>query len=135
MVLSIFAFTGFESAATIAEESRNPTRFVPWAITGSVALMGIFYVFCAWGLQVGWGVSNLTALANSPTAPAFVLGHRLWAGAWLLILIALLNSGIGVCIACTTSSTRTLFSMARSGGLPEAGCPRCTPSTAPRTGR
>ena len=34
--------------------------------------MGIFYVFCAWGLQVGWGVSNLTALADSPTAPAFV---------------------------------------------------------------
>jgi amino acid transporter len=118
VVLSIFAFTGFESAANIAEESRNPTRFVPWSIVGSVALMGIFYVFCAWGLQVGWGVSNLTALANSPTAPAFVLGHRLWAGAWLLILIALLNSGIGVCIACTTSSTRTLFSMARSGGLP-----------------
>ena len=119
VVLSIFAFTGFESAANIAEESRNPTRYVPWAIIGSVALMGIFYVFCAWGLQVGWGISNLTALANSPTAPAFVLGHRLWAGAWILILIALLNSGIGVCIACTTSSTRTLFSMARSGGLPK----------------
>jgi amino acid transporter len=119
VVLSIFAFTGFESAANIAEESRNPTRYVPWAITGSVALMGVFYVFCAWGLQVGWGVSNLTALANSPTAPAFVLGHRLWGAAWILILIALLNSGIGVCIACTTSSTRTLFSMARSGGLPK----------------
>ena len=89
VVLSIFAFTGFESAANIAEESRNPTRYVPWAIIGSVALMGIFYVFCAWGLQVGWGISNLTALANSPTAPAFVLGHRLWAGAWILILIAL----------------------------------------------
>jgi|GEM_PF-157564 len=118
VVLSIFAFTGFESAANIAEESRSPRRYVPRAIVGSVALMGIFYVFCAWGLQVGWGVNNLGALANSPTAPAFALGHRLWAGAWVLILIALLNSGIGVCIACTTSSTRTLFSMARSGGLP-----------------
>ena len=32
--------------------------------------------------------------------------------------MALLNSGIGVCIACTTSSTRTLYGMSRTGALP-----------------
>ena len=31
-----------------------------------------------------------------------------------------MNSGLGVCIACTTSSTRTLFGMARTGALPAA---------------
>jgi len=81
-------------------------------------LIGAFYVICAWGLQIGWGTDNLTALANSPTAPAFVLADRLWHGGSLLVLIALVNSGLGVCIACTTSSTRTLFGMARTGALP-----------------
>ena len=118
IVLSIFAFTGFESAAAVGEESRNPKRLVPMAIAGSLILIGAFYVFCAWGLQIGWGTHNLAALANSPTAPAFVLADRLWSGGSIIVLIALVNSGLGVCIACTTSSTRTIFGMARTGALP-----------------
>lgn len=118
IVLSIFAFTGFESAAAVGEESRDPRRLVPVAIAGSLALVGAFYVVCAWGLQVGWGTGDLAALADSPTAPAFVLADRLWQGASVLVLIALVNSGLGVCIACTTSSTRTIFGMARTGALP-----------------
>jgi amino acid transporter len=120
VVLSIFAFTGFESAATIGEESRNPHRIIPRSIIGSVAAIGVFYVFTAWGLQVGWGVNTLDTLADSPTAPAFVLAQRLWHGGWIVVLIALVNSGIGVCIACTTSATRTLYGMSRTGALPAA---------------
>jgi amino acid transporter len=118
IVLSIFAFTGFESAATVAEESRDPKRLVPRAISGSLILIGLFYVFCSWGLQIGWGTNKLDSLANSPTAPAFVLADRLWSGGSIIVLIALVNSGLGVCIACTTSSTRTIFGMARTGALP-----------------
>lgn len=119
IVLSIFAFTGFESAAAVADESRDPKRLVPKAIIGSLALVGAFYVVCAWGLQIGWGTNDLDALAGSSTAPAFVLADRLWGGGGsIIVLIALVNSGIGVCIACTTSSTRTLFGMARTGALP-----------------
>jgi amino acid transporter len=120
IVLSIFAFTGFESAAAVGEESRDPKRLVPFAILGSLVLIGVFYVVTAWGLQIGWGTANLGALADSPTAPAFVLADRLWNGASLIILIALVNSGLGVCIACTTSATRTLYGMARTGALPSA---------------
>jgi amino acid transporter len=118
IVLSIFAFTGFESAAAVGEESRDPKRLVPKAIVGSLSLIGAFYVICAWGLQIGWGTNNLDALASSPTAPAFVLADRLWHGGSIIVLIALVNSGLGVCIACTTSSTRTIFGMARTGALP-----------------
>ena len=120
IVLSIFAFTGFESAAAVGGESRDPKRLIPRAIIGSLALVGAFYVICAWGLQIGWGTADLDALANSPTAPAFVLADRLWHGGSLIVLIALVNSGLGVCIACTTSSTRTIFGMARTGALPDA---------------
>lgn len=118
IVLSIFAFTGFESAAAVGEESRDPKRLVPRAISGSLVLIGAFYVVCAWCLQIGWGTDNLGALADSPTAPAFVLADRLWNGGSVIVLIALVNSGLGVCIACTTSSTRTIFGMVRTGSLP-----------------
>ncbi len=118
IVLSIFAFTGFESAAAVGEESRDPKRIVPKAIMGSLALIGIFYVITAWGLQIGWGTNDLDALAASPTAPAFVLADRLFNGASIVVLIALVNSGLGVCIACTTSATRTVYGIARTGALP-----------------
>ena len=118
VVLSIFAFTGFEGAATIGEESRNPQKIIPQAIIGSLVLIGAFYVFCAWGLQIGWGTDNLKALASSEAAPAFVLADRLWNGASFIVLIALVNSGLSVCIACTTSATRTLYGMAKTGALP-----------------
>ncbi|MET0901420.1 MAG: APC family permease [Mycobacterium sp.] len=121
VVLSIFAFTGFESAAAVGEESKDPKRLVPLAIMGSLTLIGIFYVVCAWGLQTGWGVDDLDALSASPTAPAFVLADRLWtSGGSLIVLIALVNSGLGVCIACSTSATRTIFGIARTGALPAA---------------
>ena len=119
VVLSIFAFTGFESAATIGEESRDPHRIIPRSIVWSVVAIGLFYVFCSWGLQMGWGVDNLNSMATSSAAPAFVLAQRVWGAGWLFILIALLNSGISVCIACTTASSRTMYGMARTGALPK----------------
>jgi amino acid transporter len=118
VVFSIFAFTGWESAAAVAEETKDPRRAIPRALIGSVVVLGAFYVFCAWGLQVGWGVDGLDKLAASSENPAFVVAHRLWGGAWILVLLALLNSGIAVCIACTTDSTRNWYAMARSGAFP-----------------
>lgn len=120
VVLSIFAFTGFESAAAVGEESRDPKRIIPKAIIGSLVLIGVFYVVTAWGLQIGWGTDKLDSLATSATAPAFVLSDRLWAGGSIIVLIALVNSGLGVCIACTTSATRTLYGIARTDALPKA---------------
>lgn len=118
VLFSIFVFTGWESAAALAEETRDPQRQIPRAIVGSVLLLGVFYVFCAWGLQLGWGIDNLDRLATTSELPAFAVAHRLWGSAWLLVLLALFNSAVAVCIACAVDSTRNWYAMARSGALP-----------------
>lgn len=118
VVLSIFAFTGWEGAAAVAEEARNPRKVIPQAIIGSLILLGIYYVFCAWGIQTGWGIAHLDTLADSKDSPAFAVAHRLWGNGWILILLALLNSGIAVCIACTVDSTRNWYAMARAEAIP-----------------
>ncbi len=118
VVLSIFAFTGWEGAAAVAEEARDPRKTIPRAILGSLVLLGIYYVFCAWGLQIGWGTKNLSGLASATENPAFILAHRVWGAGWVLVLLALLNSGIAVCIACTVDSTRNWYAMARAEALP-----------------
>ncbi|ASI60028.1 APC family permease [Raoultella ornithinolytica] len=118
VVLSIFAFTGWEGAAAVAEEARNPRKVIPQAIVGSVILLGIFYVFCAWGIQSGWGIAHMDTLGAATENPALTVAHRLWGPAWVLVLLALLNSGIAVCIACTVDATRNWFAMARSETMP-----------------
>ena len=48
------------------------------------------------------------------------LAQRVWAGAWVFLLFALVNSAIAVSIACFNGGTRTWYGMGRSGVLPTA---------------
>jgi amino acid transporter len=55
VVFSIFAFTGFDAVAPLAEESQDPRRTLPRAIMGSILFMGAFFLFCSWAVLIGWG--------------------------------------------------------------------------------
>ena len=118
VVFAIFAITGWDAAAPLAEESANPKRTVPRAVMGSILIMGVFLVLVSWGQTSGWGTNHLTSFASSAQLPAFVLGQRFWGGAWWIVLLALFNSAIAVSIACTNASTRFLYGMARAKALP-----------------
>jgi amino acid transporter len=120
VVFSIFAFNGWEGIAPLAEESENPRQNLPLAILISILLMGAFLIFGAWGLLVGWGTDRAAAFASSPENPTFVLAHAYWGKAWLVVLLALLNSMLAVAIAANNAATRVWFAMARSGSLPKA---------------
>jgi amino acid transporter len=120
VVFSIFAYTGWEGAAPLAEESENPSRNVPKAIYGSIAILGVLFIVCFWGLLNGWGVDDMVGLGKSSELPPFTLAHRFWGGAWILILLALVNSTIAVSIACSLVSTRMWYAMGRAGALPKA---------------
>jgi len=119
VVFSIFAYTGWEGVAPIAEESENPRRNVPLGIYISIAILGVMFIVCFWGLLVGWGVNDMAGLSKSSELPPFVLAHRFWHGAWILVLIALANSTLAVSIACSNVSSRIWFKMGRSGALPK----------------
>jgi amino acid transporter len=60
----------------------------------------------------------MKGFAGSSELPAFVLGHRFWGGAWIIVLIALFNSAVAVAIATTNAATRFIYGMARTGVLP-----------------
>ena len=120
VVFAIFAISGWDAAAPLGEETEDPKRTVPRAVIGSILIMGLFLVFVSWGQTVGWGTSRIPSLISSAQLPAFVLGHRLWGGAWVIVLIALFNSAIAVSIACMNASTRFLYGMSRTGALPKS---------------
>src|SRR6478672_8190302 len=58
MVFAILAFIGFEAAAPLGEEAKNPRRAVPRAVLGSALVIGIFYVLCAYAWVFGAGFNN-----------------------------------------------------------------------------
>ena len=120
VVFSIFAFSGWESTGPLAEESRNPKRNVPIGLVGSVAVLTVYFVFVTWGYLNGIGVDKVAATGN-PSAPwpVAIMAQRVWGGAWVLLLFALLNSAIALSIACFNGGTRTWYAMGRSGVLPK----------------
>ena len=120
VVFSIFAFSGWESTGPLAEESKNPRRNVPIGLVASVIILMVYFIFVTWGYLVGFGVDQASKITFDIPFPVTTLAQRVWGGAWVLLLFALLNSAIAVSIACFNGGTRTWYGMGRSGVLPAA---------------
>src|SRR3954454_10443209 len=64
MVFAILAFIGFEAAAPLGEEAKNPRRTVPFAVIGSALAIGLFYVLCSYAWVFGAGFNNFVNQAT-----------------------------------------------------------------------
>jgi len=120
VVFSIQGLTGWEGAAPLAEETRDPRRNVPRATMLSICLLGVFLIIAYWGQILGWGVSKLSTLPGSSDLPGLVLAHRFWGSAWWILLLAFLNTTIAVCLATANVGTRMWYRMAKGGSFPSA---------------
>ena len=117
MVFSILALSGFEAPAPLAQEARLPAQFIGKAIMLSLGSIGVFYIFTSYASAVGWGTGNMAAFAANAN-PYYVLGHSLWGAGWWFVVLAIINSAIGVGLACTNSASRVMYTMGRAGTLP-----------------
>lgn len=118
IVFTVQGLTGWEAAVPLAEESENPRRNVPRATMWSIIIVGAMLVLVFWGQVVGWGTDNLTKLPSSSELPALVIAHRVWGSLWVLALIAIFTSALGVSLACQNVASRMWFGMGRAGVLP-----------------
>jgi amino acid transporter len=118
VIFAMFAIAGWDAAAPLGEESEDPKKTTPRGVIGCIVIVGFLLVFMSWGQIAGWGTERIDTLSTSSELPAFVLGHKYWGGAWVIVLIALLNSAIAVAIACTSTATRFVYGMAKTGVLP-----------------
>ena len=109
-----FAYIGFDSLSTHAEEARNPQRDVPIGIITSLILCTVLYIAVATILtgMVPYDKINIDA----PVADAFAqkgLGF-----AHFLISIGALTGITSVLLVMMLSQPRILLAMARDGMLP-----------------
>lgn len=110
LLFAILMFIGFELAAALGEESRNPQRSIPIAVVATILIVGTFYVITQYTLAIG---ATETASDFVPMADVYL--NRFFA-VWidLAILLDILAVGIGFQLA----ASRGWFTLARDGLLP-----------------
>lgn len=118
MVFSVLALSGFEAPAPLAQETRRPGKFIGRAVMLSLFLIGGFYVLTSYASAIGWGTGRMNAFATNAN-PYYALGHSLWGAGWWFVVIALINSAIGVGLACTNAASRVMYTMGSAGTLPK----------------
>jgi amino acid transporter len=118
IVFSIFALAGWDASAPIAEESRDPRRYVPRGVICSILFLGVFVILLCWGQLTGWGTDHVASFASSPIFPGLVLAKRYWGGLWWIVLVAAAYSALALSIACQNTASRIFYAMGRTEVLP-----------------
>jgi len=119
-VFALLSFAGFEGAAVLGAESIEPTRTIPRALIGSVALAGVLYVFVAYAQTIGFGIDAAGSAAfAASTSPLGDLAAR-YANAPVAALVmgGAAISAFAATLAAATGASRLAFSFANDAVLP-----------------
>ena len=114
--LVLFAYTGWEITAFLAEDMQDPARNLPRSLWASFVIVTLLYVFVAWTVASaataddGWRLAPIARLAESWLG---VAGLRLTGIIATLLILANVTGAF-------LSTSRALFSAGRDGLLPQA---------------
>jgi urea carboxylase system permease len=125
MFMSLFVIYGFDTASTLAEETKNPRQAAPRAVLASVVgafVIGAIFLFATIVAipDMAKFVAGAGATPATVFSPADIFNAVLpkWlASVYLLIVLAAIYV---CCLAIQTSTIRLAFGMARDGKLPFA---------------
>lgn len=110
-----FAYIGFDSVSTAAEEVRNPQKDLPRGIIASLIICTILYIVVAALLT---GIVSYTLLdVSAPVALAMQLIHQNWAAG--IVSIGALCGITTVLLVMLYGQTRVFYAMSRDGLLPK----------------
>ncbi|WP_406839868.1 APC family permease [Streptomyces sp. AHU1] len=117
-VYTVLAFAGFEAAAPLAEETRDPRRTMHRAVLGAALAIGLVYVLTTYAMSVYFGPDRFAGFGASGAASWEGVARASFGLFWVLVFLAVVNSTIANANACATVSTRTAFALARIRVLP-----------------
>ena len=118
-VYTILAFIGFEAAAPLAEEAKDPRRTIRLAVLYSCLGIGLFYVLTTYAATVAFGPDHFADFpASGDGNPWDALARGAWGAGWVLVFLAMANSAIANANASANAATRTWFAMGRIRLLP-----------------
>jgi amino acid transporter len=119
VAFGILSFTGFETSAVLAEETKDPRRNVPRAVLGAVVIGTLFYVAVTYATSIGYGVREATTQWPRSASGLSPLANRYasYLNDVVLLVVAIdaFFCGLGV----NNAISRILYAMGRDGVLPK----------------
>jgi len=116
MFMSLFVVYGFDTAGTLAEETKNPRAESPKAILGSIA--GAFVIGAIFLVGTLMAIPNLSEAQTGFFGPQAIIEAVFASWAANLYLLVVTLAIFVCCLSIMTSTVRLMFGMARDNQLP-----------------
>jgi amino acid transporter len=123
MFMSLFVIYGFDTASTLAEETRNPRSAAPkavlYAVIGAFVIGGVFLLGTLVAIPARLGVKGaMAANGGLGLGPAQIIDAN-FSPAFATIYLLVVSAAIFVCCLSIMASTiRLCFGMSRDNTLP-----------------
>jgi len=116
-VFGFLSFGGFDGAASLGEETDDPTRNIPRAILAAVLIAGGFYivVIIAQTLGFGTGQAGVESFGGSAAPLGDLSQDYVGRGLADAIDLGATISAFAAALAAATAAARMLFALARDG--------------------
>jgi urea carboxylase system permease len=128
-LMAAYVMYGFDSAAELSEETRDPRRTTPPAIVRALVVSGIGGALLLMAALMA--SPDLRSTRMSTEGMSYIVTSTLGSGLGKVLLVSVAIAVISACLAIQNSASRVLFSMAREGVLPWS---RFLNRVGPRTG-
>jgi amino acid transporter len=122
MIVGLTTLVGFDSAANLAEEAKDPFRSVPRAIVASVVAAGVLGLLFLIALTVA--IKDVPAVSSEGSPVASIIRSQLGPVAERILLLGIVFAMFGAGMVVMTAASRQAFAMARDGRFPAPGLMR-----------
>ena len=119
MFMSLFVIYGFDTAATLAEETKDPRRSAPKAVLYSV--IGAFIIGGVFLLGTLVAIPNLGFAVKNAWGPANIIQANFSTGFATLYLFVVSAAIFVCCLSILAATIRLCFGMSRDNQLPISG--------------
>ena len=116
MIMGIATLVGFDSAANMAEEAKDPFRSVPRAIVGSVVAAGVLGMVFVIALTIA--IDDIPQVSATDSPVALVLRDQLGPVMERSLLVAIVFAFFGAGLVTLATCARMVFAMSRDGRFP-----------------
>jgi urea carboxylase system permease len=116
MFMSLYVIYGFDTASTLAEETKSPRVEAPRAVIASV--IGAFVIGAVFLYAMLLGIPDMKTAIKDGWGPANIIDAN-FGNAFSTVFLLVVAAAIFVCcLAILTSTIRLCFGMARDDALP-----------------
>jgi amino acid transporter len=116
LVMGLTTLVGFDAAANMAEEAKNPLRDVPRAIVGSVVTAAVLGMVLVIALTVA--ITDMRKASTSNSAVAEIMNEQFGAGLERPFLVVIAIAFFGAAVVSMAAASRMIFAMSRDSRFP-----------------